>query len=80
MSAASSGGRRSLTDLFAHMQRLADWLVAHKPDCKVMTVTRRDFELLKKNLGHQGLTEDARGELFWRGFTLHPLPQRYPPR
>lgn len=57
--------------LLASMAPLADWYTAHKPTCAVITLSRRDFDLLLKHEGTSGITVNN-GALYWRGFELKP--------
>jgi hypothetical protein len=68
--AAPAKSPRAVGDAIARMARLADWLQANKPTCKVMTLTRRDFDLLRKHAGAAGIHENN-GVVYWRGFELH---------
>jgi hypothetical protein len=60
---------RALSDLLQRMTRLADWLAENKTACQVMTLTHKDFDLLRKYPTASGITENN-GTVYWRGFEL----------
>jgi hypothetical protein len=72
----SEAGKRTVSAVIEHMTRLADWLQANKPLCKTMTLTRQDFDLLRRHPTASNVTEND-GVVYWRGFELRALP---PPR
>lgn len=69
---ARPSGLRGVGDVLARMNRLADWLQANKPTCKVMTLRRQDFDLLRKFPSASGIHENN-GVVYWRSFELHAL-------
>lgn len=81
MSAQSSPlfrGTAQLSALVERMQPLADFLATYRRDVRVLTLSRRDFETLRKypeaaQALHQ-ITTGRDGALYWRDFELRPAP------
>lgn len=76
---ASSGfrGTRALEEVIERMKPLADWLQAFRPDCRTMTVSRRDLDIVQRyaqaaDVLYQIVTNN--GATYWRGFELRPEP------
>lgn len=65
-------GTKALSALLAHLTRLADWYSAYKPACKTITISRRDYDLLRKYPLATTITE-KQGIAYWRGFQLRVL-------
>jgi hypothetical protein len=67
-------GYRAITDVVGRMTALANWLQQYRPDCKVMTLTRRDLDLLRRwpdaAGAHDIHTNTVTGITWWRGFEL----------
>jgi hypothetical protein len=76
-------GYRAITEVVERMTALADWFQQYRPDCKVMTLARRDLDLLqrwpKAAAIHHVHTNTATGLTYWRGFELRAdkTPPRY---
>jgi hypothetical protein len=82
-------GARALEPVIERMKPLADWLQSFGPHCKVMTISRRDLDTLRRypeaaSTLHNVVTS-AEGVTYWRGFelrakptTLNPKPQIRP--
>lgn len=75
---ASFRGSRQLEDIFGRMTPLAHWLQTFRPTCKTLTLSRRDFETLRRYCSAaqvlHDLTVSPDGALYWRGFELRPEP------
>jgi hypothetical protein len=75
-------GYWSIKEVTDNMDRLANWMVANKPECGVMTLQRKDYDLLKrwpKAAQVLNVTFAESGEPCYRGFELHydNKPPRY---
>jgi hypothetical protein len=66
-------GVRAVADVLERASRLADWLEQHKPSCKVITLTRRDYDLLLKHPSASGVTVNGQ-TAYWRTFELRAAP------
>jgi hypothetical protein len=66
-------GYRAISDVVERMRPLADWLELNAPTCHVMTLARRDLDLLQRwpeaAAVHQIHTNHDR-VTYWRGFEL----------
>lgn len=65
-------GNRAITEVIARMEHLAQWFQTYRPDIKVLTLRRRDLDLLQRwpkaaALHHIFTTDHV---TYWRGFTL----------
>lgn len=71
-------GGRQIDDIVERMKPLAAWLQSFRPDCKVMTVSRRDLETLCRYPEAAqmiyDITPSSDGALYWRGFELRAEP------
>ena len=61
------------------MRPLAEFLTAFRPDCRVLTLSKRDLETLRKypeaaQRIHEFTISPTTGVLYWRGFELHAEP------
>lgn len=77
-------GARSLESVIERIKPLADWLQSFRPQCKVITVSRRDLETLRRypetaNSLHNVVT-NAEGITYWRGFELRAEPSTSNPK
>jgi len=75
-------GYHAITEVVERMKPLAEWLDTNRKDCGVLTVRRRDLDLLRRwpkaadLFGIYTIGEKT----WWRGFELRPdnSPHRYP--
>lgn len=71
-------GTRQIEAVIERMKPLALWLQTFRPDCRVMTLSRRDFETLRsypeRALVLFEITPATDGKLYWRSFELRPEP------
>lgn len=74
MTATALRGPRAVGAIAEQMTALASWLSLYKPDCKAITLRRRDLELLQRHhvvaASYEIHTVD--GVTRWRGFELRP--------
>lgn len=72
MSASSFRGNGAIIAVVERMQPLAQWLSAYRPACKVMTLRRRDLDVLRRwpqaASAHEIFTHN--NVTYWRGFEL----------
>lgn len=65
-------GSRAIAEVIERMNPLADWLSVHKPECRVLTLRRRDLDLLLRwpaASAHQQI-HIIDGVAWWRGLIL----------
>lgn len=81
ISAPTFRGYRAIAEVVERMQPLAEWLGAHREERGVMTLRRRDLDLLRRwpkaaSLYQIYTTNDT---TWWRGFELRAdkSPCRY---
>jgi hypothetical protein len=71
---------RAIPALIARMDALAQWLEAHRPDIKVMSLRRCDIALLQHYpeiaARHQVFIND--GHIYWRSFALRAADESTP--
>jgi hypothetical protein len=77
-------GARSLESVIERMKPLADWLQSFRPECKVMTISRRDLETLRRypeaaNALYNIVT-NPKGVTYWRDFELRAEPSTPNPK
>lgn len=67
-------GYRAIAELIERMQPLAEWCLAHRPACKVLTLRRRDFDLVRRwpRAAEVLGIFTVNGSTSWRGFELRP--------
>jgi hypothetical protein len=76
-------GYAAIREVLERIQPLAQWYKVHRPEARVLTLRRRDIDLLQRwpqaariheIFTHEGVTS-------WRGFTLRAdkSPPRYAP-
>lgn len=66
-------GYHAIKEVIEYMGPLAEWMKAHKPDVKELTLKRPDFDLLKrwpKAAGLFDVVQNQAGELSYKGFSL----------
>lgn len=79
-------GSAQLAALISRMQPLASFLTKFKPECRVLTLSQRDFEILRKypeaaQLLYDITTSPTTGVTYWRGFwELRPEPSSSNPK
>lgn len=75
-------GYRAITEVIERLQPLADWYASYRPTTRIITLRRRDLDLLqrwpKAAALHEVYTTD--GRTYWRGHLLQgdSSPTRYP--
>jgi len=77
-------GSRAIADVVARLAPLGNWLSVHKPECHVLTMRRRDLDLLLRypKAAAQQNVHIVDGVAWWRGLELRPdkTPGRYEQR
>lgn len=77
-------GYASIREVVERMGPMGVWMEKFKPECKHLTLKRRDFDLLERWPKAAALFEIQKtpdGGLYWKSFRLYPDtgPSRYPP-
>jgi hypothetical protein len=75
-------GYRAIAELIERMQPYAEWMNRNRPDYKVLTVQRRDLDLVRRWPRAAGVLGifTTNGSTLWRGFELRAdkTATRYP--
>jgi hypothetical protein len=76
-------GYRAIAEVVERMTPLASSLAANRPDIKVITLKRRDLDLIQRWPKAAGVLQifTTNGVTYWRGFELRAdrTPSRYDP-
>lgn len=74
-------GYRAIEDVVARMKPLAEWHKLNRPDIKVLTLHRRDLDVIQRwpETGRLFEINTNNGITYWRGFELRAdkTPSRY---
>jgi hypothetical protein len=74
-------GYHSIAEVIERLQPLGDWLRTHRRACGVLTLRRRDLDLLQRwpQAAHLHGITTTNGITWWRGFELRadPSASRY---
>lgn len=66
-------GSVQLSELIERMEPLANYLRKFRPECRVLTLSKRDFQVLRKypeaaQTLHEITTSPITGLTYWRGY------------